>query len=373
MPEHYVTHAQLHDSALWQTLHTRRYPSVFTLELTARCNLNCRHCYLNLPANDRIAREGEMTLAEIEDLANQAVQLGALWCLLTGGDPLLREDFAEIYLTLKRRGLLVSVYTNATLITEAHVRLWREYPPRDLEVTVYGATPETFERITRRPGSHTAFLRGLQRLREADIPVRLKAMAMRSNIYEFPAIAEFCLARTKDYFRYDPFLHLRVDGDPERNAMIQAERLSPVELVAFEHAIPERFAAWEKVCEVMQYGQTCDPERLFHCGIGKGAFSVGWDGRFRPCLTLVAPGTTYDLRQRSLREAWEQFTPTIRTLRATNRDFSHTCGSCEKNMLCHWCPAKAYLEVGTLDGFTPYFCDIAHVRERAFQATGALS
>ena len=145
----------------------RRVPLSFDLELTARCNNDCRHCYINLPAGDLEARQNELSLAEISDIADQAVDLGALWCLVTGGEPLLRQDFAEIYLMLKRKGLLVSVFTNACLVTEEHVALFKNYPPRDLEVTVYGITQETYERVTRRPGSYAAFRRGLDLLLEA--------------------------------------------------------------------------------------------------------------------------------------------------------------------------------------------------------------
>ena len=97
---------------------------------------------------------------------------------------------------------------------------------------MYGATQETYERVTRRPGSYAAFRRGLDLLLEGGVTVRLKAMALRSNAHELPAIARFCRERTKDYFRFDPLLHLRYDGDPRRNAEIRAERLSPEEIVA---------------------------------------------------------------------------------------------------------------------------------------------
>ena len=107
--------------------------------------------------------------------------MGAVWCLLTGGEPLLRDDFEELYLGLKRLGLLVSVFTNACLVTPAHVELFRRYPPRDIEVSVYGATRETYERVTRRPGSYDAFVRGLDLLLASGVPVRLKAMALRST------------------------------------------------------------------------------------------------------------------------------------------------------------------------------------------------
>jgi radical SAM protein with 4Fe4S-binding SPASM domain len=369
MTNDYLELSQLPASKIWHTLQAGRLPATFSLELTARCNMNCRHCYLNLPANDGEARAREMTLAEIDDFAGQAVELGALWCLLTGGDPLLRADFLDIYLLLKRKGLLVSVYTNATLITEEHVRLWREYPPRDLEVTVYGAAPDTYERITQRPGSHAAFKRGLQRLRDAGIPVRLKAMVMRSNIHEFPAIAEFCRDHTKDYSHFDPILHLRSDGDPERNAMIAAERLSPDEIIEFEQALPDRMNAWQQKCmAALNSSHEIDTGALFRCGAGRGVFNISYDGRFRLCISLDAPGTTYDLRQGSLRDAWERFTPVVRALRASSPDTS--CGSCKVHALCNWCPALAYLETGSLEAAPPYFCALAHARERALQPAG---
>jgi len=82
-------------------------------------------------------------------IGREAVELGAFWCLITGGEPLLRKDFADIYLCLKNKGLLVSVFTNATLLNRDHIELFKKYPPRDIEVSVYGVTPETYESVTR--------------------------------------------------------------------------------------------------------------------------------------------------------------------------------------------------------------------------------
>ena len=65
-------------------------------------------------------------------------------------------------------------------------------------------------------------------------------MALRSNVHELPEIARFCRQYTCDYFRFDPLLHLRYDGDPQRNAEIKLERLSPEEIVAIEQADEER-------------------------------------------------------------------------------------------------------------------------------------
>jgi len=110
---------------------------------------------------------------------------------LTGGEPLLRRDFSDIYLMLKRKGLLVSVFTNATLVRKEHIALFKKYPPRDIEVTIYGSNQATYEAVSRVSGSYQAFVHGLNALFEAGIPVRLKAMAMRSNLADIEAIAEF--------------------------------------------------------------------------------------------------------------------------------------------------------------------------------------
>ncbi len=361
---------EIQDFALWDKMKSKRSLFSFDLELTARCNLNCRHCYINLPANDQSARAGELSLAEIASIAGQAVELGAVWCLITGGEPLLRQDFADVYLLLKRKGLLVSVFTNATLVRAETISLFKKYPPRDLEVTVYGASPATYERVTRRPGSYAAFVRGLDELVAAGVRVRLKAMALRSNLEDMEAIAAFGRARTKDYYRFDSVLHLRYDGNPARNAEIRQERLAPEEIVALEGADEQRFGALEKdrdrlINEELTH-TGCD--HLFHCGAGNGSFSVGYDGTFRLCSSLRAPGTTANLRQTPLREAWETRVPQVRDLRSGNPEYIATCRKCSIINLCLHCAAHAHLETGAMDGATPYFCEVAHARAAAIQA-----
>jgi radical SAM protein with 4Fe4S-binding SPASM domain len=376
---------QIQAFPLWEKLTARRAPLSFDLELTARCNCNCRHCYINLPAADRAAQTKELSVAEIEDIAGQAVELGAVWCLLTGGEPLLRPDFSQIYLLLKRKGLLVSVFTNACLISEEHIALFKKYPPRDIEVTVYGATQAGYERVTRVPGSFTKFMHGLDLLLAGGVQVRLKAMALRSNLDEMEAINRFCQERTKDYSRFDPVLHLRFDGNPKRNAEIKAERLTPQEIVALERSDPRRFDALQRECTSMiaqptiNYDecQACKSQAgcmkydnlttLFSCGVGQGSFAVGYDGTYRSCSSLWAPGMTANLRQVSLRSAWEELTPSTRQMHTRDETLLRACKSCAILELCLWCPANAHLETGSLEGTTPYFCAVAHARAEAMQ------
>jgi len=123
-------------------------------------------------------------------------------------------------------------------------------------------------------------------------------MALRSNHDELATISEFCRAHTKDYYRFDPLLHLRFDADAARNAEIIAERLTPDEIVAIERADSERFGALEKNCGKLINEEFCHNgcDHLFHCDAGNGSFSVSNDGRFRLCSSLWAPETLYNLR-----------------------------------------------------------------------------
>jgi radical SAM protein with 4Fe4S-binding SPASM domain len=360
------------DLPLWGKLAAKRAPSSFELEITARCNNDCRHCCINLPAADRTAKQAELSVHEILGIAREATEMGAVWCLLTGGEPLLREDFAEIYMGLKRLGLLISVFTNACLITPGHVVLFKKYPPRDIEVTVYGAREDTYEEVTRRPGSWVAFKRGLDLLLDGGVRIRLKAMALRSNVHELEEITRFCRERTKDYFRFDPLLHLRYDGDPLRNEEIEGERLSPAEAVAIERADAERLGALRRGCEdgdlIRPDFEQRDCDHLFHCGAGNGSFIVGYDGTFRLCSSLWHSDTVYDLRQGALREAWEDWVPRVRDLRGSNPEFLEKCRRCSLVNLCLWCPAHAALECGAMDAWVEYFCQVAHARAQGLEA-----
>jgi len=365
--ESFVSSADLHDFSLWEKIKGKRILISFDLEVTARCNNNCWHCYINLPAEDRVAEKEELSLEEIQVIADEAVSLGALWCLITGGEPLLREDFFDIYLCLKRKGLLVSVFTNATLVTAKHIALFKKYPPRDIEVSVYGVTKETYEEVTRRPGSFDAFIRGLDLLLKGGIKVRLKAMALRSNISGFPEIARFCRECTKDYFRFDPFLHLRFDGNQTRNQEVKSERLSPEGIVALERSDPKRFESLGKECDKLicpEFSRTtCN--HLFHCGTGNSSFTLGYDGLFRLCSSLWHPHCVYDLRKGSLTDAWYNFVPRVRDMRSERSEFLKTCRVCPLSNLCMWCPANAHLETGELDAPVKYFCEVAHARAEA--------
>ena len=356
----YVEHGRVASLPVWRRMRERRVPLSFSFDLTARCNNECRHCYINLSAADQAARERELTRAEINAIADQAVALGTVFCLLTGGEPLLRPDFCEIYADLKKKGLLVTVFTNATLVTARHVALFRQYPARVVDVTVYGVTEETYERVTQRAGSYAAFRRGLGLLLEAGLPVRLKATLCRSNADELPAIAEFCRRLGAGQFRFDPVLHLRHDGDVARNREIAGERLTPQEIARLEASDPEKLAARERQCSALLASTAGPPpvHDLFFCGGGINSFSVTWDGRFALCGSLSQPEYTVDLREWTVADAWTKFLPGLRATPSRDSEFTRECGGCALLYMCRQCPATAQAEHGRIDARCAYFCEV---------------
>jgi radical SAM protein with 4Fe4S-binding SPASM domain len=341
----------------------------FDYEMTARCNNNCRHCYINVPIYDKIAKQDELDMAQIEKIVDEAVSLGAMWCLLSGGEPLLRDDFEDIYIMLKKKGLLLSLFTNATLIKNRHIELFKKYPPRDIEVTVYGVTERTYGAVTSCPSNFAAFKRGLDLLIENKIPVRLKTMALKSNFQELPKIAEFCRKHSKDYFRFDPLLHLRVDGNIKRNNEIISERLSPEEIVSLEHADPKRSEALQKGCKIFIKDSvekdSCG--HIFKCGAGLDSFSISYDGYFRLCSSLVSPECVFDLKKGGLKDAWPGFVSKVRSIKTSNAEIIEKCNKCNIFNLCLWCPAHSHLETGKIDSWSDYFCKVANARAVALK------
>lgn len=358
----------IHLHPLWNRAKEKRTLLSLSLELTARCNNNCSHCYINLPANDIKAKAGEISLEAIKAIIDESVSLGTLWVLLSGGEPLLREDFIDIYLYLKQKGMLVSVFTNATLINDEHIDLFKKYPPREIEISVYGATPETHGRVTRK-NTYAAFLNGIERLKAANIPFLLKTTVLRSNSHELEGIAAFCKTHSDLPFRFDPFLHLRLDRDPVRNQEIMDQRVNIQDILKMETDDPARFNALKRQCadlRAQKGSQEDNPGKLFRCVAGINSCCIAHDATLKLCSSLVHRDCVYDLNKGSLTDGWQSFLPGVRGLNSTSKSYLESCGSCKLHDLCMWCPALCDLETGSLDRQVLFFCDMAKARFKRY-------
>ena len=156
---------QLSYGAFSADLHQRqageRVPMQVSIEVTRRCPLECLHCYNNLPMGDMEAKQREMTKEEHFKMLDELVDMGCFWLLYTGGEIFARKDFLEIYTYAKKKGFLITLFTNGTIINEQIADYLVEWPPFAIEITLYGRTRETYEALTAVPGSYDRCLRGI--------------------------------------------------------------------------------------------------------------------------------------------------------------------------------------------------------------------
>jgi radical SAM protein with 4Fe4S-binding SPASM domain len=346
---------RLHQKAFSQD---KRIPVNVTLELTYRCNNRCVHCYCNLPASDKEAEQKELNMEEIERLFDELQHMGTLWLLLTGGEPLLRKDFKEIYLSAKRHGFLITVFTNATLVDDEIVELFKAYPPFVVEVTMYGATEETYERVTRVKGSYRNYWEGLNRLLKAGIKVKTKAMVLTINQHEIKMLHRLS-KELGCHFRFDPLLHKRIDD--RKYSSPEKYRISIKDVVRLDLDFPERLQEYEEFCEKLVGKVVSGSDRLIGCGAGKFSLHIAPDGKVMPCSMLC--NMDVSLREKPLKNIWET---DIKELIFTKKDFSLECDECPLLNLCGQCVGWSLLEYGRMDKKVEYLCRVAHTRAETF-------
>lgn len=353
---------------LWEKAKKSRTLLSLSLEITPRCNNNCVHCYINTPEKDANSIRSELSFTQWTDIIDEACDLGALWILFSGGEPLLREDFFDLYLYAKKKGMLVSVFTNGSLISPKHVQLFKSYPPRALEITVYGVTQPVHRQVTR-ADFFAETMAGIDLLKQDSIPITLKAVAMKSNFYEMQHIFKFCQKNSDRPVRIDAFLNFRYDRDLKRNKLIQSERLNPEEFIAIDKLYKKKHDALKKQCQGIDNTAIHLDQRdiVLRCSAGVNSCSISFNGMFTLCNLLKSKEFSYDLKNRSLQEAWEVFTPEIRNKRVSSLEYMHNCGSCDIFNICPYCAGHALLEGGTPEAHIPYFCEIGKRRYLQFR------
>jgi radical SAM protein with 4Fe4S-binding SPASM domain len=336
----------------------RRVPVEGVLEPTFRCNLRCVHCYVNQPAASAEERARELPTERALAVIDEIAEAGCLNLLLTGGEVLLRPDFEVLYRHAVSRGLLVTVFTNGTLVTEHVADLFDRHRPLLVEVSLYGMTRQTYERVTGVPGSYERCLAGIRRLVDRGVPLKLKTMALSLNAHEIAAMQDFA-ASLGVAFRYDGLLNARVDCGASRHGGVQ---LPPRELLALELEDPEQRAKLAHSADDVRAlsGGRLAFEQVYTCGAGQVSFTVDPYGRMQMCQ--LSRRAAFDLSRESFATIWgERFG----ALRARSWQTDAACRTCNLQPLCGSCPGAAELETGDIEAQVPHFCEIAHLRAHA--------
>ncbi len=346
-------------SEFWKRidLRERRIPIDGAVETTYRCNLRCAHCYVNEAAGDREIQSRELPLERLKRLIDEIVEQGCLFLLLTGGEVLLRPDFPDLYVHAVKKGLRVTLFTNGTLITDRIADLLDEYRPETVEISLYGMTRETYEKVTRIPGSYDKCLAGIRRLVERKIPLKLKTMALTWNYHEVQAMEAYAQSLGVP-FRFDTSLNARVDCGANRNGELQ---LSADQAIELDLMNPVRLAELKAFCEKFVSPQTEAPrEQVYNCGAGLTTFTVDPYGQLQMCQ--LSRRKSVDLKLGSFSQGWHEVLPQFRMRRWQSNS---VCRRCSLISLCGSCPGASELESGDVETLIPEFCEIAHKRAAA--------
>ncbi|HEX7833411.1 MAG TPA: radical SAM protein, partial [Thermoanaerobaculia bacterium] len=310
------------------------------------------------PMGDASARRRELTTADHKRLLDELSELGCLWLLYSGGEIFARADFLEIYSYAKSKGFLITLFTNATLITERIADFLAANPPFDIEVTLYGRTKATYESLTGIPGSFEKCLRGIELIRDRGLPLKLKTVALTINKHEIASMKRFA-ADLGVEFKFDPMISPRIDCSSSPLAV----RLSPADIVSLDLEDSERVSEWRRLALdcAPPVPAVAEDKLLYECGGGVNSFAIDPYGDMTICV--LSHVDRYNVRDGSVREGWEHFLYGIRgkkTSRVTK------CTMCALKSLCGSCAANSELETGDAETPVDFLCQTAHLRAEVF-------
>jgi radical SAM protein with 4Fe4S-binding SPASM domain len=337
-----------------------RVPLQVSIEVTRRCPLECLHCYNNLPMGDLDAKQRELTKEEHFRVLDELVEMGCFWILYTGGEIFARKDFLEIYTYAKKKGFLITLFTNGTIINEQIADYLAEWPPFAIEITLYGRTRETYEALTAIPGSYDRCLRGIKLLKERGLPLKLKTVATSINKHEVMAMRQFAEELGVE-FKCDGQVNPRIDCSQSP----LATRLSPEEVVALDLADPKVAEEYRKLAERDSHAtpNLSQVDTVYICGGGINSFALNAYGEVGICV--ISQQDTFSIRGSSVRAVWDE---SLMRLRSRKRSRLTKCIQCRIQSLCAMCPANGELENGDKESPVEFLCHVAHLRAAAVGA-----
>ncbi|MCJ7483238.1 MAG: radical SAM protein [Thermodesulfovibrionales bacterium] len=330
-----------------------RVPSRGNLDLTYRCNNNCRHCWLRIPP-DAIEKNDELTIGEIKKIVDEARIVGSRKWSISGGEPMLREDFAEIFDYITATTTSCALNTNGTLITPKIAKLMKRNSANG--IALYGATADVHDRITRTPGSFEAMMRGISYLKEAGADFTIQLFLMKNNRHQYEQMLALAKTLTPSSKLGGAWLHLCASGNPRKNDEIIEQRLDPSTVVGID--LPDIYIS----ANPNQVNEPGDGN-LLSCLKTKRGFHIDPYGKMTFCPFIKDDQYRYDLKKGGFQDGWSNFIPAsgarLRNQIQAEKEYTQNCKSCKLKDHCRWCPVFGFLEHGKFSAKVGYLCEIA--------------
>lgn len=346
---------------LYSKASRNRIPLHGTFELSPVCNFSCKMCYVRKTPG-QIAGEGKRLKDWTEwlDLARQCREAGMLYLLLTGGEPFLYPNFRKLYTELHKMGFLVSINTNGSMIDEETVAWLKEYAPSRINLTVYGSSRETYQRICGNRDGYDRVCRAVDMLKEARIPMLINSSMIPENAEDLEQILQFGLNRKLNTrmatYMFPPCRRSEEESDsrftPEQSAQMF---LRKVKFIHDQHSYPQ----WlRKQCGSLGRVERSSEdwgthrEEYMRCRAGRSSFWVSWEGDMTACGIVPFP-QVFNPFSEEFMSCWQQLTEKVRSTSVLAG-----CTDCTKREFCKPCVAMIQAETGDVNEKAPYLCQM---------------
>ncbi|MFZ5800320.1 MAG: radical SAM protein [Candidatus Omnitrophota bacterium] len=340
----------------WQT-HQKNWrcgtPNICQFELTFGCGLRCQHCYTDCYNKPGYIKK-ELNTLQVKHILNKIYDSGVVWLCFTGGDPLTRQDFLDIYSCAKDKGFLVAIFTNAYSMNKEIAAELKQRPPFVIEITLNAVNKDIYEKISQVKGSFAKAMRGIDLILGSKLPLKIKTQVTQENLKILPEIKSFVESRGL-VFRPGIFLHARLNGD-----LVPCNlRISVREVLSLDGNAPPE----DDDCVLQNTSHVTShtlKKNLFRCAIGSGdAIYIDPYGNLIPCINIRQPKISLlkedisKARQRLLDWAKRKLLP-----------LDSPCQDCAISSFCFNCPGRALLEKGKLEGVVDWHCRLAYWEAR---------
>ena len=344
-----ITWNTLNDD-LWLKAKRDRIPITGFFELTPLCNFRCRMCYVRLD-NSELSKFGRIHSGdEWVSVASQAAQMGTLAITLTGGEPLTHPDFDQIYTELSRMGLIVSLLTNGSPISDRHIKLFSDYPPARIRITLYGASNETYGRLCNAPNGFDTVMNAVKRIKGAGIPLAFSFTETLENVSDFDAVMK--IAHDFDV----PIVVASDINSAVRGAKSDADSLRvPLE----DRRMPSEDLLREAQTETDVINTAAADGLLSgafaRCRIYRTAFFINWNGTMENCASMSwCRSRPFDV---GFTAAWNDMQDKLAHVKLPEK-----CAECADARFCSACPGMRNAETDSPEGIAERHCSEAQRR-----------
>lgn len=322
-------------------------PITGSFELTPLCNLNCKMCYVRMNRTEQEKISRLQTAEEWTALAEKLRDAGTLFLLLTGGEPLLYPAFRAVYLAVRKRGMIVTVNTNGTLLNEDWAAFFAKNPPRRVNVTLYGASGETYKSLCGDETGYAKAMRGIQLLQAHGVPVKVGVSVVRQNRHDLETL--FQITKEQD-LELEPDTYMMSTESRQHEARLSPEEAAAASLAATRIKLGT-VGFHEYAQRTVQALESAVPETEagMRCLAGRCSFAVGWRGDLRPCVMLGA--LSVPIEHNDVQAAWRAVWEKSAALKQ-----NEACVVCKLRPLCRACPASSLREGGAFGTVPPYVC-----------------